>query len=172
MIFNRMDLDHLKTPNFEVREAIEIDSEIIENHPRCTALRDIFAVGHMYYDSHSSTLIADISIEGIMTVPCAITLNPFDIDFSTRVSEVFSFDSVDAEAEDEGIIEVDGEELDMTPYIVGAILAEVPLKAIDPNLDEYPKGDGWIVMTEEDYIKEKSQQIDPRLAKLKDFKLD
>ena len=53
-----------------------------------------------------------------------------------------------------------------------AIFAEVPLKAVHPDLETYPEGDGWVVMTEEDYINEKSQEIDPRLAKLKDFKFD
>ncbi|UPU39227.1 DUF177 domain-containing protein [Erysipelothrix sp. Poltava] len=62
--------------------------------------------------------------------------------------------------------------LDLDPYLLDSILAAVPLKAIHPDLKEYPEGEGWQVMTEEDYTKEKSQEIDPRLAKLKDFKFD
>ena len=40
------------------------------------------------------------------------------------------------------------------------------------ELTEYPKGDGWLVMSEEDYLEEKSREIDPRLAKLKDIEID
>ncbi|QIK70381.1 DUF177 domain-containing protein [Erysipelothrix sp. HDW6C] len=170
MKFIRSDLDRLTTQRINIDEEVVIDLGPQKDSSRVTALRDIFAVGHGYYDDHSSRFITDLTIDGIMTVPCAITLTPFDIDFSFRLGEVFSFEPLGPE--DEGIEEVDGEELDLTPYIMDAILAEVPLKAIHPDLEEYPEGDGWQVMTEEDYIKEKNQAIDPRLAKLKDFKFE
>ena len=51
-------------------------------------------------------------------------------------------------------------------------MMEVPLKIVKEGLTQYPKGDGWEVVKEEDYIKEKSKEIDPRLAKLKEFKLE
>ncbi|AZK44542.1 DUF177 domain-containing protein [Erysipelothrix piscisicarius] len=169
MKFYRADLDRLKSPRLEIDEEIIIDQDLLKGFSLCTALREIFAVGHGYYDEHTSKLITDLTIEGIMTVPCAITLEPFDIEFSIPIGDVFSFEKLE---DDEVGIEIEGEELDLDPYIVDSILAAVPLKAIHPDLKEYPEGDGWQVMTEEDYTKEKSQEIDPRLAKLKDFKFD
>ena len=50
------------------------------------------------------------------------------------------------------------------------ILMEVPLKVVKEGLIEYPKGNGWEVVRESDQVEERP--IDPRLAKLKDFKLD
>ena len=47
---------------------------------------------------------------------------------------------------------------------------EVPLKVVKPGNITYPKGDGWEVMKEEDYRKEEKPAMDPRLAKLKEFK--
>ncbi|CAM3613996.1 DUF177 domain-containing protein [Erysipelothrix sp. HDW6B] len=170
MIFVRNDLDKLTSQRIDLDEAVELDPTRLKENPRLLGLRDIFAVGHGYYDSHSSRLILDLRVEGIMTVPCAITLRPFDIEFSVRVDDMFSFDPLGPE--DEGIEEVEGETLDLSPYFMDAIFAEVPLKAVHPDLETYPEGDGWVVMTEEDYINEKSQEIDPRLAKLKDFKFD
>ncbi|WZU00528.1 hypothetical protein MGH68_13320 [Erysipelothrix sp. D19-032] len=35
---------------------------------------------------------------------------------------------------------------------------EVPLKAVHPDLETYPEGDGRVVMTEEDYINEKKSR--------------
>ena len=52
------------------------------------------------------------------------------------------------------------------------IVMEVPLKNCEGRTDTVSKGDGWEVVKEEDYIKEKSKEIDPRLAKLKEFKLE
>ena len=49
---------------------------------------------------------------------------------------------------------------------------EVPLKVVKEGIKEYPKGDGWEVVKEEDYTKSKKDDIDPRLAKLKEFKLE
>ncbi len=169
MLFMRSELDHMQTPRIEINEAFVFNQELIKDHPRCTEIRDIFVVGHCYYDHHSSQLIIDLTLEGIMIVPCAITLRPVELEMEIRLEEMFSFDKL--EAESEGIY-VEGEALDLSPYIVGSILADVPLKAVHPDIKEYPKGDGWGVLTEEDYIKQKSQEIDPRLAKLKDFKID
>ena len=35
--------------------------------------------------------------------------------------------------------------------------------------EEYPSGDGWRIITEEEYQKSQEDRIDPRLAKLKDY---
>jgi len=39
---------------------------------------------------------------------------------------------------------------------------EVPLKIVKEGLTQYPKGDGWEVVKEEDYIKEKSKEMSCR----------
>lgn len=171
MQFLRNDLDKLTSSRIDIDEPIDIEVTKLVNRNRLIALRDVFVGGHIYYDKYTSHLITDLRIEGIMTVPCAITLNPFDIEFSAKLGEMFSFDEVEDELADTVEL-IDGETLDLTPYLEEVVNAAVPLKAIDPELASYPKGEGWEVLTEEDYIKEKSQEIDPRLAKLKDFKFE
>ncbi|NLL75547.1 MAG: DUF177 domain-containing protein [Erysipelothrix sp.] len=169
MLFMRSELDQLQTPRIEINEEFVFDQNLIKEHPRCTEIRDIFVVGHIYYDHHSSQTIVDLTINGIMVVPCAISLRPVELDLDIRLEEMFSFEAI--ETEGEGIY-VEGEALDLRPYLIGSILADVPLAVVHPDIKEYPKGDGWEVLTEEDYIKQKSQEIDPRLAKLKDFKFE
>lgn len=171
MQFIRNDLDKLSASRLDIEEEVIIDFESLVNRNRIIALRDVFAVGHIYYDTYSTQLVTDLQIEGVMTVPCAITLEPFDLEFSTRLGEMFSFETPDEELASE-IEVVDGEILDLNPYITEVIFAAVPLKAVHPDLEAYPEGSGWKVMTEEDYIKEARQEIDPRLAKLKDFKFE
>ena len=169
MIFKGIELDRLDSPHIHVDEPFNSDPKQVSDHPRLNDLRDIFVVGNIYYDRHSSKFICDLEIDGVMEVPCAITLRPVELDFNIQLEDMFSFDEL--EAGDEGI-KVDGDTLDLSPYIMGSILSEVPLSITDPDIDEYPHGEGWQVMTEEDYIKEKNQEIDPRLAKLKDFKFE
>mgnify|MGYP003271358823 FL=1 len=81
---------------------------------------------------------------------------------------MFSFEKTD----DEDVHEVKGDVVELLPVIFQLIVMEVPLKIVKEGLTQYPKGDGWEVVKEEDYIKEKSKEIDPRLAKLKEFKLE
>ena len=51
-----------------------------------------------------------------------------------------------------------------------AILLEVPLQATEATAEDYPSGDGWRVISEEEYEKSRKAEIDPRLAKLKEWK--
>ena len=60
----------------------------------------------------------------------------------------------------------------MLPVIFQQILIEIPLKVVKPEIKEYPKGDGWKVIREEDLKAEKEREIDPRLAKLREFKAE
>ena len=104
----------------------------------------------------------------MMIVPCSITLEDVEYDFHTKSLEVFSFEKTD----DEDVHEVKGDVVELLPVIFQLIVMEVPMKIVKEGLTQYPKGDGWEVVKEEDYIKEKSKEIDPRLAKLKEFKLE
>ena len=45
-------------------------------------------------------------------------------------------------------------------------------RLLKEGIKEYPKGNGWEVIREEDYIKSKKDEIDPRLAKLREFKIE
>ena len=167
MKFLRSELEQSQASHIEIDEAINIE---LDNHPLCQELKDVYASGYAYYDHNSSQLTVDLSVDGEMIVPCTITLKPLSYEFETRLSEVFSFHEPDDE--DEVTIYVEGDEIDFGPYILGAVLSEIPLNLKDPDLEHYPEGDGWNVMTEEQYQKEKSEEIDPRLAKLKDLKID
>ncbi|CAM3662858.1 DUF177 domain-containing protein [Erysipelothrix urinaevulpis] len=166
MKFLRTELDQSNASRIEIDEALMIE---LEEHPRCNDLKDIHASGDAYYDHDAGRLTVNMYIDGEMIVPCAITLKPLSHPFSVRVQEVFAFDELE---EDEDSIYVEEEELDLDPYILAAILADIPLKLVDPELTEYPSGDGWVVMSEEDYLEEKSKEIDPRLAKLKEIEID
>lgn len=167
MKFLRSELEKLQASSIKIDEELEFE---LDNHPLCQELKDIHADGYAYFDYEHGQLTVDLNIDGEMIVPCAITLKPLLHEFETNLSEVFSFYELDEE--DEVSIYVEGDEIDFRPYILAAILTEIPLSLKDPELKSYPKGDGWGVMTEEEYQKEKSAEIDPRLAKLKELDID
>ncbi len=172
MKLHRYDLEDLENPYLTISEHIELDDQSYIEHERYSDMKDIYVSGHGFYDSKSNEFIVGLDITCSVTVPCAISLVPIEIDIETKLSETFMFEDNDLLEEDEDLILVEGLEIDLWPFIWSAILAEIPIKVVDPELETYPSGDGWRVLTEEDYTKEKEETLDPRLAKLKQFKFD
>ena len=111
---------------------------------------------------------ADLSITGVMIVPCSITLDDVEVSFHSESEEVFSF----VKCEDADVHEAKGDVVELLPVIFQQILMEIPLKVVKPGIKEYPKGEGWKVIREEDLQEEKEKEIDPRLAKLREFKAE
>lgn len=157
-------LNHTITFN----DVIDFDPAAFAKMHQIRGLHDVTVSGNVHYDTTSERVEADLEVEGVMIVPCSITLEDVEYDFHTRSLEVFAFDV----KEDEDFHEVKGDVVELLPVIFQLILMEVPLKVVKKGLKRYPKGDGWEVVKEEDYMKAKSDDIDPRLAKLKEFKLE
>lgn len=149
-------------------ETIDFGPEIFAKMNQIRGLQDVTVSGNVHYDTASERVFADLDIEGVMIVPCSITLEDVEYDFHTKSLEVFSFDKVD----DEDVHEVKGDVVELLPVVFQLILMEVPLKVVKKGLKQYPKGDGWEVVKEEDYKKSEKKDIDPRLAKLKEFKVE
>ena len=60
----------------------------------------------------------------------------------------------------------------MYPEILSTLITSIPLKIIGKDEPETIKGDGWEVISEDEYYKKKKETVDPRLEKLLDFDLD
>lgn len=172
MEFLLKDLERLRSPHFEFSADIDSFQEMVPN-TRFTDLREVYIEGTGYFNRETDELIVSGNISCTIVIPCAISLKPVEIELEATLSEIFLFGSeVRDELEDEGIILVDTDILDLDPFIWDAIVVEIPLKVVHPDLKEYPSGDGWEVLTEKNYLEQKSKEIDPRLAKLKDFNFD
>jgi uncharacterized protein len=108
-------------------------------------------------------------ISGTMILPCARTLVDVEYEFAINCIEVFSTSPYHSEDENE-IHEINGEVLDLTPYIKENILLEVPLQVFASNDEKTSnnpdEGQGWQFVDEK---KQKEQKVDPRLEKLSQF---
>ena len=101
-----------------------------------------------------------------MLCPDAITGDEIEIPFETDSQEVYVFE----ETEEDGARVVTNEVIELLPAVIDDILLEVPLQVTEASEDEYPEGDGWKVYSEAEYQERQKDQIDPRLAVLKQFK--
>ncbi len=166
--WSKAELLQAKDGVINIEDTISFEPEVFAKMHQIRGLQDVTVSGNIHYDTESDRVFADLDISGVMIVPCSITLEDVEYDFHTKSLEVFSFEKSD----DEDVHEVKGDVVELLPVIFQLILMEVPLKVVKKGLKQYPKGDGWEVVKEEDYEKAKSDEIDPRLAKLKEFKLE
>lgn len=167
MKYSRKDLLQLANHHLSFDEKIEFDDETYRQFPRIRKLRDVRAVGDGEYDADSQRLYLNLHVTGIMTCPCDITFEDVDIPFDSEADEIISFNKADEDNIE--IIKAEGEYIEMLTIIFRQILLEVPIKVKKEGIIEYPHGDGWEVITEEEYQKQKENRIDPRLAVLKDY---
>lgn len=166
MKWSRADLIHIAEMPMKFSEKLNFDANAFESFDRINGLKDVYVDGTGYFENISQRFHVDLRIEGIMIVPCAVSCEDIDVPFEIETEEEFSFEPCD----DEEVHVIKKEILDLNPLIFQLILSQVPLKVVKEGI-EYPKGDGWEVLKEEDYIKSKSQVMDPRLEKLKEFKI-
>ena len=168
MKWSKAELLQAPDSTIDIDDTISFEPAVFAKMHQIRGLQDVTVSGNVHYDTHTDRVFADLDISGVMIVPCSITLEDVEYDFHTKSLEVFSFEKTD----DEDVHEVKGDVVELLPVIFQLILMEVPLKIVKKGLKQYPKGDGWEVVKEEDYEKAKSDEIDPRLAKLKEFKLE
>lgn len=161
MIITRRELFNLK--GHKVID-FHLDSEYFDDNIYLKELRNINSRIDISYNALDE-LTAHLEISGDMICPCAITLEDVLVPFNISEDTELSFQ----EKEDAYLVE---KELDIKDFVLTFILPEVPIKVVKNGKIEYPRGDGWRVMTEETYRRLKDEEIDPRLARLKEYKFD
>ncbi len=141
---------------------IPVTGEIIvpENLLENTDIRKISPVKvEGFILNNEETYELDINVSGVMILPCARTLKdveyPFDININEKLEE-----------NDDNSLEIIQNRLEIFPIVWQNILVDVPLRVLAPDAkEESLEGDGWRLITEDN----DKEEIDPRLAKLKDY---
>lgn len=150
----------------EVEETVDVSElETMNNDIRRIGPAQVKALLTM---DQNEEIIASLTIKGEMTLPCARTLVDVPYSYDISVDEVFSTSPFITEDElEEEIHPVEGEVLDLKPYIMENILLDIPFRVFSEESNPEgaaPKdGAGWSFVQEEE---PKEQTIDPRLKKL------
>jgi len=112
-----------------------------------------------YISNNEEEYELDINITGTMVLSCARTLKDVDYPFNIDINEVI-------EENNDNSLEIIQNRLEIFPIIWQNILVDVPLRVLAPDAkEESLEGDGWRLITQDD----DKEEIDPRLAKLKDY---
>ncbi len=155
-----------KDGNFVFEDEFEFPKEMFESLSTINGLKNIHVCGNGHLESKDHRLYVDMKVEGIMILPCALTLEEVEYPFEMESTEVFAFEKA---PDDEDVIEVKGQVVDITPVIFQNIMMEVPTRVVKEGAQIKTTGQGWKMMSEEDENQNLEDDIDPRLAKLKDY---
>ncbi len=150
---------------FEIDEAIIFPQEMFEKFAQINNLKDVTVQGTGNLDVKEKRLYVELSIKGVMVLPCALTLDEVDYPFDIQTQEVFSFEKPDPLEE---VHEVKKNMVDLTPIVFENIMIEVPMRVVKEDASIQVEGKGWKIFKDESETKD-DDYIDPRLAKLKDY---
>lgn len=167
MKFSRKEFSMAKNGIIPIDEWIAVEENDLLHHTQVKSIPEVHVTGTLQFDG-TALVFSNLELEGTMIVLDSISLEDLDVAFETMSQVTYSFDPI--EDDDDEIIVVKKNMIDLNPEIFQAILYEAPMSLTRVPRNEYPKGDGWQVISDQDPVDEKP--IDPRWEKLKDFKLD
>ncbi|MFA1818675.1 DUF177 domain-containing protein [Virgibacillus oceani] len=142
-------------------------SDLTEMNNDIRKIDAVHVTGKCYMQGEQ--FIFDLRIEGEMILPCARTLRDVTYSMDIQTSEVFTSSPYDVDEENE-IHPVEGEVIDLTPFIKEHIILNLPFRvyseaALDPE-NTVNQGQGWELITEKE---KQDNTIDPRLKKLENL---
>ena len=128
----------------EINEEVKIPDNTLENS-LITNLKDIKLDGELFL-SEDDNLNLTGKLNGIMILKDDITLEPVEYKFETELEE---------------ILEKSKNILDITEILWQNILVEIPSKVRSTDEDINLEGDGWRVISEEQFQKERNKSNNP-----------
>ncbi len=167
MRYSRKDLLQLKDYHLVFDEEITCDEDISKAFPRIRKVNEISVKGDGTYDPSTQRLYVHFILDGSVTVGCDITSEDVVVPIQTEADEIYTFDKNE---QDIDIVHSQGEYIELLPTIFQLIMMEVPIKVVKEGNIDYPKGDGWEVISEKTFQQERNKTVDPRLSILKDYK--
>lgn len=135
-----------------INEQINVDDNLLKQS-NIKKLENTYFKGRVFKD-YEDNLVLEGIIQGIMILPDDITLEDVNYEFKTDIYEYI-----------EQVFEIDKNSIDIFDYLYQNILVEVPLKVRGNNDNITLKGDGWQLITEEEY-QNKSNKPFSDLSKL------
>lgn len=164
--FTKKDFLNAKNGIIEIDEWIAVEENDLLHHTQVKSIPEVHVTGTLQFD-HRSLVFSDLDLDGVMIVLDSITMEDLEVAFDTKSQETYSFNPI--KENDEDIIVVKKDTVDINPEIFQAIIYEAPMSITRLPRDQYPKGDGWQLLSDQD---KEEPKIDPRWEKLNDFKLD
>ena len=128
----------------EVKEEVIIEENLLKES-LITNLKNIILDGEIFLDEEENINLTG-KLSGIMILKDDITLEPVEYEFETELEE---------------ILEKSKNILDITDILWQNILVEIPSKVRSTDEDINLEGNGWRVISEEQFEKERNKSNNP-----------
>ncbi|MBS2968859.1 DUF177 domain-containing protein [Metabacillus sp. KIGAM252] len=156
-----------QSKGLELDEEINL-TELINEHKDVRDISPVHVNGRAAIQSDKATF--QLTVTGVLTLPCARTLVDVRFPFHIETTEVYLLKPTDYDEELEGEIHtLDSDEVDLIPAIKELILLEIPMQVFSDSVNEEgaapQEGKDWKVVSEE----ENKNKVDPRMAELAKF---
>ena len=164
-----MKLDVLKLPYtkaFEITENVSFDSETFERHIPLIDILDCKV--SLKVQRFEEFIYVTINIVAKVILQCSYTLKNFES--TIKGSDELHFSS--SNEEDDDCIVYQGNSIELDKYIFNLLSASVPLSPKAPDAKAPKSGNGYRVLSEEDYKKEKEEKGNSQFDALKDLEFD
>lgn len=124
-----------------------------------TSIDNVSIKGYIKLNALSEPYL-NLDIEGVMVIPCAITLKPVEYPFSIKIEG-----DLEEIADDNSEKYINSKNsLDILPIIWENILMEIPMRVVSEGADDVAlEGDGWKFITGNEKVE------NSELSKLKDL---
>ena len=130
--------------SLSVKGSVDIPKEMLSNS-RIDELKNIKIDGNIYLNEDNE-LVLEGKLLGTMVLKDDLTLEPVNYEFKTDFEEILN--------KSENI-------LDISDILWQNILVEIPSKVRSTSEDINLSGDGWRLISEEEYEKEKNKSNNP-----------
>lgn len=130
--------------SLKISESVSIPKSMLSNS-RIDDLKNINLEGNIYLNENND-LMLDAKLSGIMVLKDDLTLEPVEHKFYTDFEEILN--------KNQNI-------LDITDILWQNILVEIPSKVRCTSEDINLSGNGWRVLSEEEYQKERNKMNNP-----------
>lgn len=161
MKINRASLSYGVATNFEENidfSSISLDPTHIRRIDSCF----VKAVATDYESILRITVHIDAAVIGV----CSYSLE--DVELKLKIDDELNFTD---DENDEDCYYQKGTNIDLDEYILGILLANVPVRIVKKGAKLPNDGQGYRVLSEEDYEKEKANSTDHRWDKLDSVKI-
>ena len=128
----------------EINQIVNIPNELLSNS-LITELKNVNLTGDITLDEDDNINLNG-KLSGVMILKDDITLAPVEYQFTTILEE---------------ILQKNKNILDITDILWQNILVEIPSKVRSTDEDINLEGDGWRVISEEQFMKERSKSNNP-----------
>ena len=149
-----IDLKSLKNNSSDVYESdITFDESLLKSIDLLKEIKSLSA--KCTINAIHPYLIVKIALKGELVLYSSRSLK--DVPFSIDEEEDFTFllEDIDEELKDDDLEVLNGNELDLTPYLFMLFDSSIPFKIVLDDEEESLSGDSWELISEDEYNKRK-----------------